>query len=112
MIPSGHFGLILFTREKTQEEPRAHFYLTVPVELVYNLCVKPRKYLLYLGWCILGVEGSLALESTGEILDVDGDVDESEIYRYVTTGMLLFTDSAISTRNLFLFIPRRCNVPC
>ena len=42
-----------------------------------------RKYLLYLGWCIiLGVEASPALESTGENLDVDGDVVESEIYRY------------------------------
>ena len=43
--------------------------------------------------CILGVEGSLALELTGESLDVDVDVDvdESEIYRYVTKpGMLSY----------------------
>ena len=99
MIPSGHFGLILFT---SKNEPYSHFYLSVPVEIVYKLCIKPRKYLLYLGWCILGVEGSLTLESTGENLNVDGDVDESEIYRYVTKpSMLLFTDSAICTRNLF-----------
>ncbi|KAF8805808.1 hypothetical protein BYT27DRAFT_7224680 [Phlegmacium glaucopus] len=39
-------------------------------------------YLLFLGWCILGVKGRLFLESR-EVLDLDGDLGDQEIYSYI-----------------------------
>lgn len=42
-----------------------------------------RKYLIFLGWCILGVEGVLPLEHNGEGIETDGDLDPEGIYYYV-----------------------------
>jgi hypothetical protein len=33
------------------------FYLEIPCDIIDELCLKPLKYLLYLGLCILGAEG-------------------------------------------------------
>ncbi|OAX35777.1 hypothetical protein K503DRAFT_802544 [Rhizopogon vinicolor AM-OR11-026] len=49
----------------------------------------PLKYLLFLGWCILGVEGVLALTQDGDGIDTDGDLDNQGTYHYVadTAGL-------------------------
>ena len=47
-----------------------------------------RKYLLSLGWCILGVEGVLGLEHGGEGIDLDGSLDDQGIYHYVAAAGL------------------------
>ncbi|KAF7322556.1 ER-Golgi vesicle protein transport Sft2 [Mycena chlorophos] len=39
--------------------PTNHFYLRIPIFRIQANCLSPVKYLLYLGWCILGQLGSL-----------------------------------------------------
>jgi hypothetical protein len=46
-----HLILLKFRREN--EDP---FYLEIPIHVVITVCISPRKYLRYLGWCVLGVE--------------------------------------------------------
>jgi hypothetical protein len=53
--PSGFIHLILLS----QEDP---LYLEIPTAIVKEVCLKPRKYLRYLGWCILGVIGDVSDE--------------------------------------------------
>ena len=76
-VPGGHVWLVLL-----HEEPSS-FYLQIPVDIIHSLCLKPRKYLLFLGWCILGVEGTLALEHNGDAIATDEDLDEGGTYYYV-----------------------------
>ena len=73
----GHVRLILL------EEENSSFYLDIPLEIIESLCLKPLKYLLFLGWCILGVEGVLARKHDGDEISTDGTLDEHEIYYYV-----------------------------
>jgi hypothetical protein len=78
LIPEdGHVRLILLDKENSS------FYLDIPLEIIKSLCLKPLKYLLFLGWCILGVEGVLAREHDGDGIDTDGNLNEHEIYYYV-----------------------------
>lgn len=70
------------------------FYLEIPLGVVNTLCLTPRKYLLYLGWCILGVDVDvdslgLALEDAdGNLNEIgsDGDVEGGSIYSLVIEG--------------------------
>jgi len=64
------------------------FYLQIPLDIIGSLCLKPRKYLLFLGWCILGVEGVLALKHDGDGIDTDGNLDDRGIYYYITAAGL------------------------
>ena len=56
-------------------------YLDIPLDTIDNLCLTPRKYLVYLGWCILGLDAeyeSLALGiagEDGEFLEIGNDGD-------------------------------------
>lgn len=38
-------------------------YLEIPIDHLNSLSERPRKYLRYLGWCIMGVEGHVARDS-------------------------------------------------
>jgi hypothetical protein len=73
----GHVRLILL------DEENSSFYLDIPLQIIKSLCLKPLKYLLFLGWCILGVEGMLARERDGDGVGTDGNLNEHEIYYYV-----------------------------
>jgi len=66
-----------------------NFYLDVPIHVIEPLCLHPRKYLRYLGWCILGIEGRVML-GTQDIGD-KGELVDQGIYHYVvdTTGFSL-----------------------
>ena len=74
--PQGHIRLILL--------PDPQLYLDVPLNIIRSLCLKPRRYLVYLGWCIIGVEGGLAEHHGGERMAFDGALDDQGIYYYVT----------------------------
>lgn len=74
-VPSGHVRLVLV------REPR--FYLEIPLDIICSLCLKPRKYLVFLGWCILGVEGSLVEGHDSEQMELEGDLDDKGLYHYV-----------------------------
>ena len=60
-------------------------YLEIPIEKIEALCRYPLKYLQYLGWSILGVEGyvSATLQS-GRHLLVQGVLENRKTYYYVT----------------------------
>ncbi|KAF8523452.1 hypothetical protein BU17DRAFT_85740 [Hysterangium stoloniferum] len=77
-IPDHFVGLVLLDDEDSP------FYLQIPLDTIESLCLKPRKYLRYLAWSILGVEGSLALESDGDSISTDGDLYSGGIYYYIT----------------------------
>jgi hypothetical protein len=64
-VPPDHVGLVLLHEEDSS------FYLQIPLHIIGSLCLKPLKYLLFLGWCILGIEGVLALEPGGGGVDTD-----------------------------------------
>ena len=85
-IPDDHVCLLLMKNESNDEDGNGMrgedwFYLDIPLDTIDNLCLTPRKYLLYLGWCILGLEAeykSLALglaDEDGEFLEIDNDGD-------------------------------------
>jgi hypothetical protein len=77
-VPPGYIRLILI------HENHLPFYLQIPLDIITSLCVKPRKYLIFLGWCILGVEGGLALNPAGEGIETDGDLEDEGIYYFVS----------------------------
>ena len=77
-VPPGHVRLIL--------AHEAQFFLDIPSNTIRSLCLKPRKYLGFLGWCILGVDGSLSEGPGNAALSLDGDLDDQGIYHYITEG--------------------------
>jgi hypothetical protein len=79
-VPQGHVALVLF-REGDQ-----NFYLQIPLTIIDSLCLRPRKYLLYLGWCVLGSEGTV--QQGGIEIGADGNLDDQGIYNYVPNEVL------------------------
>ena len=73
--PSGFIHLVLLS----QQNP---FYLQIPIAIVGTVCLSPRKYLRYLGWCVLGVIGVLIDEQGNEIALNGGLVDQG-VYHYI-----------------------------
>ena len=71
--PLGYVHLVLF-------EPEI-FYLEIPVNIIHNLCLKPLKYLCYLGWCILGIKGTLE-DVHQDAVDLEGNIVEQHVYNY------------------------------
>ncbi|KAF8878882.1 hypothetical protein BD779DRAFT_1175813 [Infundibulicybe gibba] len=74
--PPGFVQLVLLSHE---ESP---FYLEIPMDIMARLCLKPRKYLRYLGWCVLGTIGVLT-DDKGEELELSGGILNQAIYHYV-----------------------------
>ncbi|KAH9973561.1 hypothetical protein BGW80DRAFT_1308141, partial [Lactifluus volemus] len=59
--------------------------LDIPTSEPAKFCLRPRKYLRYLGWCVLGVEGHVAKVSPGEAVDDIGDegtLEDQGVYQY------------------------------
>ena len=81
-VPDGHVVLVLF------QQGDSSFYLQIPLEIINSLCLKPRKYLLYLGWCILGTEGELAHTQDGRKIGMNGGLDNQGTYYYRLTADL------------------------
>lgn len=81
-VQQGHVGLVLLRNENS------FFYLEIPLDAINGLCLRPRKYLRFLGWCILGVEGVLALQAGGNGISDDGDLTARRMYHYVTAEAL------------------------
>lgn len=87
-LDDDHIRLILLQTEDHS------FYLEIPLATIHRLCLTQRKYLLYLGWCILGYDVDvedlgLAVEDEDENLDEidrNGDVDGGVTYYLVIAG--------------------------
>jgi hypothetical protein len=77
--PQGCVRLVLVREQQ--------FYLEIPINIIRSLCLKPRKYLLFLGWCILGVEGILSLLPDGEEVELEGSLDDRGVYYFVAPGI-------------------------
>ncbi|KAJ7350879.1 hypothetical protein DFH08DRAFT_118338 [Mycena albidolilacea] len=61
-------------------------YLDVPVDAVASLCLHPVKYLRFLAYCILGVDGTIVTEDfEGEVLPDEDRLVEG-IYYFVREG--------------------------
>jgi hypothetical protein len=82
-VPEGHVAFVLLKEENSSRS----FHLEIPLEVIKSSCLKPRKYLVFLNWCIFGDEGVLALEYGGGGIDTDGDLDDQGIYYYVLAGL-------------------------
>ena len=81
-VHEGHVALVLLPVERSPDGK--YFYLEIPIDIINSLCLRPRKYLRYLGWCILGNNGILSFEHNGnEIDDPHGGVQGGEVYYYV-----------------------------
>jgi hypothetical protein len=61
-------------------------YLEIPVDHLNSLSERPRKYLRYLGWCIMGVEGHVARDSPQPEDDIgdEGGLQAGSVYSYQT----------------------------
>jgi hypothetical protein len=93
----GHVRLVLLKEENSSES----FYLDIPLKIIKSLSLKPLKYLLFLGWCVLGVEGVLSREHGGDEIDTEGNLDDQEIYYFVgpdDAGMFFLTMLLCYTR--------------
>ena len=74
-ISEGHVGLVLLT------DGDSSFYLEIPLVAINANSLDAAKYLLFVGWCVMGAEGLLSLQPDGEELDVD--IEEEGIYYYL-----------------------------
>lgn len=85
-VHEGHVALVLLPVEGNPGG--SNFYLEIPIGIINSLCLRPRKYLRFLGWCILGNTGKLSFVRGGEeIDDPDGGVQDREVYYYVMNGI-------------------------
>jgi hypothetical protein len=73
--PEGHVHLVLF-----EQQPDL-FYLEIPLRVIKVVCRHPPKYLRYLGWCVLGVEGSLQ-DGQGRQVNLNRGLVDRGVYRY------------------------------
>jgi hypothetical protein len=68
-------------------------YLEIPIAHLDLLCERPRKYLKYLGWCIMGVEGRVARVSPQPTEDIgnEGVLEAGSVYAFrIPEGPYLF----------------------
>ncbi len=76
----GNVQLIVF--QPTDNAPST--YLEIPISHLESLCRRRRKYLRYLGWCIVGVEGHVGMDSPESVDNIgdDGELENQGVYRY------------------------------
>jgi hypothetical protein len=75
--PRGYIRLVLFP----QPLPQDSFYLEISIAFVATVCLNPRKYLKYLGWCVLGVTGTVK-DGEGNRIGSNGPLVDQAIYHY------------------------------
>ena len=78
-VAPGHVRLILL------HDGDLSFFLEIPRDCILSLCLRPLKYLLFLGWCILGTEG--VLHHNGTEIGTSGDLGEGGTYHYTTSDV-------------------------
>ncbi len=86
----GNIQLILWHEDlESSDQPEANdrpavLYLDIPIRVIMQLCHRPRKYLRYLGWCILGGAGHV-IPDDGPPDDIgqEGELDDGGVYRYI-----------------------------
>lgn len=79
----GNIRLIIYRPTNNSDS----LFLEIPTPVPGSLCVHPRKYLRYLGWCILGVEGYVVMDSpiSEDGIGDEGPLEDQGVYCYRTT---------------------------
>ena len=64
-------------------------YLEIPIQHITPLCLRPKKYLKYLGWTIMGVEGHVERVSPNPVDNIgdEGGLENTGVYRYRTPAL-------------------------
>jgi len=88
----GKIWLILYKPSDNQ----GNFYLHIPIYIIEPLCLRPRKYLRYLGWCVLGINGRVTL-GTQDIGD-EGELVDQGVYHYVVDATGFSRFPSVDTR--------------
>ncbi|KAK2462242.1 hypothetical protein APHAL10511_005738 [Amanita phalloides] len=90
-IKPNHVGLVLLNHVDSP------FYLEIPLDTIKRNCLDPARYLRFVGWCVLGVEGKLSLEPAvdsdegAEAEDAEvRDIEANTIYYYVRDENVLY----------------------
>ncbi|KAJ7653837.1 hypothetical protein B0H17DRAFT_957194 [Mycena rosella] len=76
IVAAGHVHLIL--SHSTDD-----FYLEIPISVVQSNSVRPIKYLRFLGWCIMGILGTVRSDRAGADLADNALLQNQAIYFYV-----------------------------
>lgn len=64
------------------------FYLRIPIIDLRSLTLSPLKFLRYLGWCVMGGEGTVANSPTGtQLPEINhADVVDRTVYYFTVSG--------------------------
>jgi hypothetical protein len=76
IVAAGHIHLIL--SHSTDD-----FYLKIPISVVQSNSIRPIKYLRFLGWCIMGILGTVKSDRAGAGLADNALLQNQAIYYYV-----------------------------
>ncbi|KIJ32682.1 hypothetical protein M422DRAFT_35730 [Sphaerobolus stellatus SS14] len=81
--PIGHVHLVLYPpqSQSPNAESEEKFYLEIPVSFIEQHYRSPLKFLLYLGWCILGTHGDLRDSQRREVR-LDGQLLKRGTYYF------------------------------
>ncbi|KAJ6533748.1 hypothetical protein DFH09DRAFT_1325605 [Mycena vulgaris] len=69
------------------------FYLDIPLDIASSLCLHPVKYLRFLGYCIFGVDGTIAEDDFDGHAVPDADPLGEGVYYFVREGVCLGLDA-------------------
>jgi len=105
-ITAGHVGLVLLG----DGDLESSFYMEIPTDTINANSLNAASYLLFVGWCVLGVEGILSLKPGGAELNPNDNIEEEEIYYYVraegvfavNNGVWQYTYPVLSKMNCML----------
>ncbi|KAJ7208827.1 hypothetical protein GGX14DRAFT_453432 [Mycena pura] len=75
-VAPGHIQLVL--SRSTNE-----FFLQIPISVVQSNCLRPIKYLGFLGWCIIGLPGTVKSDRAAAGLADSALLQNQAIYFYV-----------------------------
>ncbi|KIJ57383.1 hypothetical protein M422DRAFT_773957, partial [Sphaerobolus stellatus SS14] len=93
--PADHIQLVLYNDHSTGHD----FYLEIPIWVVTQHCLKPFKYLRYIGWAILGVEGIIKDGNLDEVSVDDGAFTPGKTYFYVLPADVQWKSSPSESSN-------------
>lgn len=74
--PTSHIWLFL---ESNSDNPEG-LYLEIPLECIRSICLKPGKYLRFLAYAILAVDGTIAQLSGQTTLADESQLEDGGIY--------------------------------
>ena len=76
-------------------------YLEIPLGHIASLSERPRKYLKYLGWCIMGVEGRIAMDSPHQVDDIGDEGAARRGYSSTIITVQLLSSGGVITQTSF-----------